>query len=140
MRWERRWRTADAGSRRDWGRRVIRRWGPCAVAAIAVLGAAAVGASAEPLVYVSNERRNTITVIDAATDKVAGTIPVGKRPRGIGVSPDGRTIYVALGNDNVIAAIDAASRAVKSRFSAGSDPETFAVSPDGARLYVSNED
>ena len=56
-------------------------------------------------------------------------------PRGIGVSPDGRTICVALGHDNVIAVVDATSRAVKARCAAGTDPEAFAVSPDGARLY-----
>ena len=111
-----------------------------ALLSLAALGAVAARAGAEPLVYVSNERSNSVTVIDAAADKVVATIPVGNRPRGIGVSPDGRTIYVALGHDNVIAVVDAASRAVKARFAAGTDPEAFAVSPDGARLYVSNED
>jgi len=28
--------------------------------------------------------------------KVIATIPVGKRPRGVHVSPDGKTVYVAL--------------------------------------------
>ena len=111
-----------------------------ALLSLAALGPAAASVGAEPLVYVSNERSNSVTVIDAASDKVVATIPVGNRPRGIGVSPDGRTIYVALGHDNVIAVVDAASRAVKARFAAGTDPEAFAVSPDGARLYVSNED
>jgi len=46
-------------------------------------------------VYVTNERSGDVTVIDGATFKVVETIPVGKRPRGIHASPDGRTVYVA---------------------------------------------
>src|SRR5258706_7460762 len=49
-----------------------------------------------PRVYVSNEDSNNISVIDSATDEVTGTIFVGKRPRGIRLSPDGKTLFVAL--------------------------------------------
>ncbi|MEO8306836.1 MAG: beta-propeller fold lactonase family protein [Pseudomonadota bacterium] len=47
-------------------------------------------------VFVSNERSGDITVIDGLSHKVVATIPVGKRPRGIHASPDGKTVYVAL--------------------------------------------
>src|SRR5665213_715476 len=57
-------------------------------------------------IFVSNEKSGTITVISglsrqsgAAADgdfKVTDTIPVGKRPRGIHASPDGKIVYVAL--------------------------------------------
>jgi YVTN family beta-propeller protein len=47
-------------------------------------------------IYVSDERSNEVTVIDGADFTVAGTIPVGKRPRGIHASPDGKSVYVAL--------------------------------------------
>jgi YVTN family beta-propeller protein len=46
--------------------------------------------------YVTNEKSGDVTIIRGKDFKVAGTIPVGKRPRGIHASPDGRTIYVAL--------------------------------------------
>src|SRR5689334_1258688 len=49
-----------------------------------------------PRVFVTNERGNSVTVIDAATQKATATIPVGKRPRGIRVSPDGKFLAVAL--------------------------------------------
>jgi YVTN family beta-propeller protein len=45
---------------------------------------------------VTNERSGDVTVIDGSDFKVSATIPVGKRPRGIHVSPDGKTVYVAL--------------------------------------------
>jgi YVTN family beta-propeller protein len=47
-------------------------------------------------ICVSNERSGDITVLDGATWKVVATVPVGKRPRGIIASPDGKTVYVAL--------------------------------------------
>src|SRR5271168_1278850 len=47
-------------------------------------------------VYVTNERSGDVTVINGSDLKVVATIPVGKRPRGIHVSPDGKVVYVAL--------------------------------------------
>jgi YVTN family beta-propeller protein len=47
-------------------------------------------------VYVTDERSGDVTVIDGGDFKVVATIPVGKRPRGIHVSPDGKTVYVAV--------------------------------------------
>jgi YVTN family beta-propeller protein len=47
-------------------------------------------------IFVSNEKSGDLTVIAGADFKVTGTIPVGKRPRGLHASPDGRTVYVAL--------------------------------------------
>ncbi|HEV2181764.1 MAG TPA: hypothetical protein VGR59_15660, partial [Gemmatimonadaceae bacterium] len=48
------------------------------------------------LVYVSDERGNTVTVIDAATDSVVKTINAGQRPRGVRLTPDGKTLVVAV--------------------------------------------
>src|SRR5580692_10663352 len=47
-------------------------------------------------IYVSNERSDNVSVIDGVTRQVVATIPVGKRPRGIHLSPDGKTVYVAV--------------------------------------------
>jgi len=47
-------------------------------------------------IFVSNEKSGTVSVIDGRDFKVSATIPVGKRPRGIHASPDGKTVYVAL--------------------------------------------
>ncbi|MDP9009316.1 MAG: beta-propeller fold lactonase family protein [Pseudomonadota bacterium] len=47
-------------------------------------------------VYVTNEKSGDVTVIDGGDLSITATIPVGKRPRGIHVSPDGKTVYVAL--------------------------------------------
>ena len=46
--------------------------------------------------YVTNENSGDLSVIDVQTNLVVATVPLGKRPRGIAVSPDGETLYVAL--------------------------------------------
>ena len=48
------------------------------------------------VVLVSNEASNDISFIDGASDSVLHSLPVGKRPRGLKVSPDGSKLYVAL--------------------------------------------
>ena len=63
-------------------------------------------ALATPHVFVTNEMGDSVTVIDATTNQVSATINIGKRPRGIGISPDGSEIYVAVSGDSVIAVID----------------------------------
>ena len=121
------------------------------------------------LVCVSNERSGEITLIDGLSHKVVGTIPVGKRPRGIHPSPDGKLLYVALSGSPIsgppaldaqgnpiqkpdedddkadhsadgIGIVDLVKKKFLKKISGGSDPEEFAVSRDGQRLYTSNED
>src|SRR4029450_1417981 len=48
------------------------------------------------LVFVSNERSGDVTIIDGNTDEVVATFSVGKRPRGIHATSDGRRVFVAL--------------------------------------------
>src|SRR6516162_9936760 len=47
-------------------------------------------------IYISNEKSGDLSIIDSTTQTVIATTPLGKRPRGIHASPDGKTIYVAL--------------------------------------------
>lgn len=115
----------------------------------------------EQWAYVSNEDAGSISIVDLANQKVVETIPVGKRPRGIKVSPDGLKVFVALSGSpkcppwedeeaceekaadksaDGIAVIDVLSKKVEKTLPGGSDPEQFDLSPDGKRLYVANED
>jgi YVTN family beta-propeller protein len=54
-------------------------------------------------IFVSNEKSGDITVINGSDNQVLGTIPVGKRPRGIHASADGKTVYVALSGTTIAA-------------------------------------
>jgi len=49
-----------------------------------------------PLVYVSDEEGGLVVAVDPVTATVVAKIPVGKRPRGLKVSRDGKKLYVAL--------------------------------------------
>jgi len=130
----------------------------CPALVLALLTGAAPTKKA-PLLYVSNEQSNDITVIDTAADEVIATIPVGKRPRGLRISPDRQTLFVAVSGSppappgvdasklpppdrsaDGIAAIDLRKRKLLRVLESGTDPEAFDLSPDGKRIYVSNED
>jgi PQQ-dependent catabolism-associated beta-propeller protein len=95
-------------------------------------------AGATGLIFVTNEKGNTVSVIDPATNKVQTTINVGTQPRGIGKSPDGSELYVALGEEGKIAVIDPKTNAVLRKFDSGPDPEAFGVHPNG-NIYISME-
>ena len=112
-------------------------------------------AGSSPRVYVSNEASGDVTVIDAATDSILATIPVGERPRGIQVSPDGKTVYVALSGSSFakkgnlppvgkkvdgIGLIDTLKNELVGVIPGGSNPEQFVVSHDGTKLYVASQD
>jgi len=56
----------------------------------------AVRRSGAPLVFVTNEDADNVTIIDSGTDSVIATVPAGKRPRGVRLSPDGKTLFVAV--------------------------------------------
>lgn len=90
-------------------------------------------------IFVTNEGSDDISVIDGKSLEVLQTLTVGKRPRGIGLSPDARELYVAASEDNAIVVVDPGTLKVLRTFQAGSDPETFAVHPNG-HIYISNED
>ena len=63
---------------------------PLTIATAATLSALAATPALALQIYVSNEKDNTVTVIDGATLQVLKTIPTARRPRGIIASPDGR--------------------------------------------------
>ena len=89
-------------------------------------------------VFVSNEKGNSVSVIDSKTNKIIKTIAVGKRPRGVGLAPDGSAVYVAISGENHIAVINPNSLELSGQFPSGDDPEAFAIHKNG-NLYISNE-
>ena len=75
--------------------------------------------------YVSNEKSNTISVLDTDKMSVIRTIKVGQRPRGIALTPDDKYCLVAVGDDNTIQMIDTAKGEVAGTLPSGPDPELF---------------
>jgi len=89
-------------------------------------------------IYVANSESNNVSVIDTATNKVIATVPVGSRPRGVAVTPDGTKVYVANSKSNNVSVIDTVTNTVTSRVNVGSRPKGVAVTPDGKKVYVAN--
>jgi len=95
-------------------------------------------APAEGVAYVTNQG-DGVTVIDLATLKVANTIQVGKDPRGLGITPDGRTLVTANQADEDVSVVDTASGKTTHRVPIGKNAEFVRVSPDGRFAYVTYE-
>jgi YVTN family beta-propeller protein len=110
-------------------------------------------------IYVTNERSGDLSVIEGDTHEVIATVPLGKRPRGIQVSPDGKQLYVALSGTPIagpgvdesrlppadpsadgIGVVDIASLQLLRVLRGVSDPEQMVVSHDGKLLYIASED
>jgi len=117
---------------------------------------------AEPAGYrlfVTDEVSGDMTIIDSANFDAPTQLHLGKRPRGIHASPDGKLLYIALSGSPIggpgvdestlpppdksadgIGVFDIAQNKIVRTIQGGSDPENFAVSKDGKWIYVSNED
>lgn len=93
-------------------------------------------ALAAPKIYVGNFKDNTVSVIDAATDAVLGSIPVSAGPHGIAISPDGRWVYVAGDGSSLVNVIDAQTDRVAHTIEVGKGPHGVTLTPDGALLLV----
>jgi len=110
-------------------------WMATVLVAVALSGAHAMAA---PFGYVTNGGNNTVSVIDAATNTVTATIPVGNGPGAVAVTPNGADAYVTNVTDNTVSVIDVASNTVVAVIPVGNRPTGVAVTPNGADVYVAN--
>ncbi|WP_176541322.1 MULTISPECIES: YncE family protein [unclassified Bacillus (in: firmicutes)] len=88
--------------------------------------------------YVANNGDNNVSVIDASTNTVTATVPVGAGPFGTAVTPDGTRAYVVDRIGNNVIVIDTATNTVVAGVYVGYLPYQVAISPDGTRAYVTN--
>src|SRR5579862_6325810 len=103
----------------------------CLFSLVAALSALPAKAS---LIFVSNEKDDTVSVIDSNTLKLVKTIQVGHRPRGIIITPDFKEIIVCIGDDSRLDVIDTATLKVTRHLDSGSDPELLAIDSTGKTL------
>jgi YVTN family beta-propeller protein len=121
--------------------------------------AAQAAPAAQTRLYVSAEDGGEVLVVDPERGEIVARIPVGKRPRGIKLSRDGKLLYVALSGSpkagpgvdesklpppdrtaDGIGVVDLATHKLLRTLPSGQDPEAFDLSRDGKTLYVSNEE
>ncbi|MCB1381702.1 MAG: YVTN family beta-propeller repeat protein [Notoacmeibacter sp.] len=91
-------------------------------------------------VYVTNEKDDTVSVIDTETNEVVDTFEVGERPRGILFSRDFTKLYICASDSDTVQVWDVATGKKLHDLPSGEDPEQFALHPDDKHLYIANED
>jgi YVTN family beta-propeller protein len=111
---------------------------PIALSAGAIPCAIAVDSKTNTL-YVANYGDDTVSVINAATGRKTGTVPVGHHPKAIAFDANLNLVYVANTGDGTVTVIDAARLGVVATLVAGKNPYALAVVPGSDRLYVANE-
>jgi len=93
-------------------------------------------------VYVVNagaaESNGSISVIDAAQNKVVASIPVHRKPVSIDLDADGALAYVPNSESNSVSVIDLKTRREIAQIGAGEEPVSVRLSPDGQTLVVAN--
>ena len=99
-------------------------------------------------VFVSNATQDSVTIINARSNRVEKTILLepattvkglrGVLPFGMALSPDDKRLYVACSGINAVAVLDAQKGQVMGYFPTAWFPARLAVSPDGKMLYVAN--
>ena len=133
-----------------------------AVTQVAVLAAAGSAFAATGKVYVADEGASAVSVIDAASFKKIGSIPVGQGPHNVQVSPDGKWVWVTNNGDpakatetmpvekmpkgehgamvgaGAVWVIDTATDAVVAKVPVGRHPAHVVVASDGRTAYITN--
>src|SRR5688500_8229884 len=102
------------------------------------LALVAAPALAAPFAYVPNSFSNDVSVIDAATNTVVKTVPVGSRPLGVAVAIDDTRVYVTNFGSASVSVIDT-ERYTVTTISVGDGPYGVAIHPSGTRIYVANQ-
>src|SRR5262245_37809361 len=105
-----------------------------------ILALALPGAANASQLFISNEKDNTVTVLDSETMKPVKVIKTGARPRGIRITPDFKWVLVCTGDADAIDVIDTEKLEVVRSIPTLADPEYLEVEPSGKRIFIANED
>ena len=93
------------------------------VLSAATVGWLALGVAAEArTIYVSNEQGNTVSIVDGDSLELVQEVPVGERPRGIVLSPDGKFLYVCASEDDTVQILDTKTLEIVGDLPSGPDP------------------
>ncbi len=111
-----------------------------AVGAVLLIAPDPAVAKGTGLIFVSNEKSHTITVIDPKSLEIIKEIKTSRRPRDMEFNRAKTLLYVVAGDDDVIDVIDVELLEVVDSIPTGPSPEVLFFSPDEKLVYVSNEE
>lgn len=89
-------------------------------------------------IYVANQGRHGVSVVDPARMKEVAFIPTARGAHGLQVSRDTTQLYVSNRDAGTISLIDFAHHAVVGTWKVGGSPDMMQLSPDGKQLWVSS--
>ncbi|WP_183558574.1 gliding motility-associated C-terminal domain-containing protein [Mucilaginibacter sp. SP1R1] len=92
--------------------------------------------SNSPYAYITNSASASVSVINAATNKIVATIPMGADPQDITVSHDGKKIYVSDPISRTISVINTVTNTVIATIPVPVGSFSMVVSPDNSKLYL----
>ena len=67
------------------------------------------------------------------------TLPVGREPEGVTLSPDGKLVFVTSEDEAMVTVVDVTSASQVKQIKVGLRPRSIAFLPDGSRAYVTND-
>jgi YVTN family beta-propeller protein len=117
---------------------VPRRLAACLLSALSVTASPTRAAPPANVAYVTNQGGG-VSVVDLGTLTVVRTIQVGRDPRGIGITADGRRLVVANQADADVSIVDTESGTTLKRIGVGKNAEFVRVAPDSRYAYVTYE-
>ena len=74
-------------------------------------------------IWVTNEKDDTVSVIDTDTLEVIQTYPTGERPRGITFSKDFTRLYICASDSDSVQVMDPNTGEILRDLPSGEDPE-----------------
>ena len=95
-------------------------------------------------IYCANNWRDTVTIIDGATDSIITNIQVGNEPYALLYNPTNNKIYCANPGlypgspDSTVTVIDGETDNVITTITVGNGPKAFTYNPEYNRVYVAN--
>lgn len=92
------------------------------------------------LLFATNLKTGTLTVVDTATNQVVATLQTGKATHAIAISPDGKEVWVNAGGEDHLPIVDVGTLKVKDKVDLGSEIGNGHIwfSPDGKQAYVTS--
>lgn len=102
--------------------------------------------AAQECAYVANTNFDDIAVLNLDANELAASIPVGRAPVAVAISPDGSTGYAVNDLDHSVSIFSTATRQVTTTIDlrcfdnirVGCNPVDVAFGPSGAHAYVAN--
>lgn len=96
-------------------------------------------ASAQPFLYVANQNRDSVQIINTRDNTIAGRILTPFQPAAVAFSPDGARAFIPNTGFNSLLVVNTATNLALANIGLGqATPVAVAVSPNGQRVYVAN--